>query len=163
MNETPQKPRMIETYRISWSDIAALISEQIKLVLGYKCSLRVWPEDLDFWGVRAQHRTFSVRELNRLLDAVHASEKEREMTLPEDSEDTHSFGMTLGRLLLKSALQADWERELVDDDALWLIGFTSSETNPYSATGILRNLDASALLSKEDVLTHLANNGGTDV
>lgn len=48
MNETPQKPRMIETYRISWSDIAALISEQIKLVLGYKCSLRVWPEDLDF-------------------------------------------------------------------------------------------------------------------
>ena len=76
MNETPQKPRMIETYRISWSDIAALISEQIKLVLGYKCSLRVWPEDLDFWGVRAQHRTFSVRELNRLLDAVHASEKD---------------------------------------------------------------------------------------
>ena len=163
MNETPQKPRMIETYRISWSDIAALISEQIKSVLGYKCSLRVWPEDLDFWGVRAQHRTFSVRELNRLLDAVHASEKEREMTLPEDSEDTHSFGMTLGRLLLKSALQADWERELVDDDALWLIGFTSAETNPYSATGLLRNLDASALLSKEDVLTHLANNGGTDV
>ena len=145
MNETPQKPRMIETYRISWSDIAALISEQIKLVLGYKCSLRVWPEDLDFWGVRAQHRTFSVRELNRLLDAVHASEKEREMTLPEDSEDTHSFGMTLGRHLLKSALQADWERELVDDDALWLIGFTSAETNPYSATGLLRNLDASAL------------------
>ena len=162
MNETPQKPRMIETYRISWNDIATLISEQIKSILGYRCSLRVWPEDLDFWGVRAQHRTFSVRELNQLLDAVDASEKEREMTLPEDSEDTHSFGMTLGALLLKSALQADWERELVDEDALWLVGFTSAKSNPYTATGLLRNLNTSALLSKDEVLTHLTNNGGTD-
>ena len=70
--------------------------------------------------------------------------------------------MTLGALLLKSALQADWERELVDEDALWLVGFTSAKTNPYTATGLLRNLNTSALLSKDEVLTHLTNNGGTD-
>ena len=113
MNETPQKPRMIETYRISWSDIAALISEQIKLVLGYKCSLRVWPEDLDFWGVRAQHRTFSVRELNRLLDAVHASEKEREMTLPEDN--TQIFASKYETVLpSKEELQKLLEEQLAE-------------------------------------------------
>ena len=113
MNETPQKPRMIETYRISWSDIAALISGQIKLVLGYKCSLRVWPEDLDFWGVRAQHRTFSVRELNRLLDAVHASEKEREMTLPEDN--TQIFASKYETVLpSKEELQKLLEEQLAE-------------------------------------------------
>ena len=51
---------------------------------------------------------------------------------------------------------------MVDEDALWLVGFTSAKTNPYTATGLLRNLNTSALLSKDEVLTHLTNNGGTD-
>lgn len=163
MKEAPMKRQMFETCRFSWEEIADLISGQVKEILDEKYYLRVWPEDLDFWGIRARYGTFSLRQLNQLLDAVHASEEERQDSLPEDSEYTHGFGMTLGRRLLKSALQADWARELVDDDALWLIGFTSAKTNPYTATGLLRNLNTSALLSKDEVLTHLVNNGGTDV
>ena len=86
----------------------------------------------------------------RLLDAVQADAETRMETLPEDSEDVHGFGMTLGSLLLKASLQADWKCEMVEDDALWLIGFASAETQPYTMSGLLRKIPADTLMSAKD-------------
>lgn len=83
-------------------------------------------------------------------------------TLPEDSEAVHGFGMTLGSLLLKAALQADWKCEMVEDDALWLIGFVSSETRPYTVSGLLRTLNSDTLMSAKEILTYLKDNDSTD-
>jgi hypothetical protein len=83
-------------------------------------------------------------------------------TLPEDSEDVHGFGMTLGSLLLKAALQADWKCEMVEDDALWLIGFVSSETRPYTVSGLLRTLNPDTLMSAKEILAYLKDNDSTD-
>ena len=144
MEKMIDKSRAYETYRLAWDDIAKLLSDQIKAVLGRRFLLRVWPEDQGYWGARALHGLFSVADLNRLLDAVQADAETRMETLPEDSEDVHGFGMTLGSLLLKAALQADWKCEMVEDDALWMIGFVSSETRPYTVSGLLRSLNPAA-------------------
>lgn len=141
MEKVIDKSRAYEAYRLAWDDIAKLLSDQIKAVLGRRFLLRVWPEDQGYWGARALHGLFSVADLNRLLDAVQADAETRMETLPEDSEDVHGFGMTLGSLLLKAALQADWKCEMVEDDALWLIGFVSSETRPYTVSGLLSTLN----------------------
>ena len=87
---------------------------------------------------------------------------DRMETLPEDSEAVHGFGMTLGSLLLKAALQADWKCEMVEDDALWLIGFVSSETRPYTVSGLLRTLNPDTLMSAKEILTYLKDNDSTD-
>lgn len=162
MEKMIDKNRAYETYRLVWDDIAKLLSDQIKAILGRRFLLRVWPEDQGYWGGRALHGLFSVADLNRLLDAVHADTEARLETLPEDSEAVHGFGMTLGSLLLKAALQADWKCELVEDDALWLIGFVSAETRPYKVSGLLRRLSADALMSVKEVLAYLRENGSTD-
>ena len=162
MEKMIDKSRAYETYRLAWDDIAKLLSDQIKAVLGRRFLLRVWPEDQGYWGARALHGLFSVANLNRLLDAVQADAETRMETLPEDSEDVHGFGMTLGSLLLKAALQADWKCEMVEDDALWLIGFVSSETRPYTVSGLLRNLNTDALLPAKEALEYLKDNGSTD-
>ena len=156
------KNRAYETYRLAWDDIAKLLSNQIKATLGRRFLLRVWPEDQGYWGARALYGQFSVADLNQLLDAVQADAETRLETLPEDSEAVHGFGMTLGSLLLKAVLQADWKCELVEDDALWLIGFVSAETKPYTVSGFLRNLNADALMSAKEVLAYLKENGSTD-
>ena len=113
MEKVIDKSRAYEAYRLAWDDIAKLLSDQIKAVLGRRFLLRVWPEDQGYWGARALHGLFSVADLNRLLDAVRADAETCMETLPEDSEDVHGFGMTLGSLLLKAALQADWKCEMV--------------------------------------------------
>ena len=112
MEKVIDKSRAYEAYRLAWDDIAKLLSDQIKAVLGRRFLLRVWPEDQGYWGARALHGLFSVADLNRLLDAVQADAETRMETLPEDSEAVHGFGMTLGSLLLKAALQADWKCEM---------------------------------------------------
>ena len=162
MEKLIDKSRAYETYRFAWDDIARLLSDQIKAILDHRFLLRVWPEDQGYWGARALHGLFSVADLNRLLDAVQADAETRRETLPEDSEAVHGFGMTLGSLLLKAALQADWNCELVEDDALWLIGVVSAETRPYTGSGLLRKLNADALLSAREVLEYLKDHGGTD-
>lgn len=162
MEKMIDKSRAYETYRFAWDDIAKLLSAQIKAVLGHRFLLRVWPEDQGYWGARALHGLFSVADLNQLLDAVQADAETRRETLPEDSEAVHGFGMTLGSLLLKSALQADWKCELVEDNALWLIGVASAETRPYTVSGLLRNLNTDALLSAREALEYLKDNGSTD-
>ncbi len=162
MENMIDKNRAYETYRLVWDDIAKLLSDQIKAILDRRFFLRVWPEDQGYWGARALHGMFSVADLDRLLDAVQADAETRLETLPEDSEAVHGFGMTLGSLLLKAALQADWECELVEDDALWLIGFVSAETQPYTVSGLLRKLNADALMSVKEVLAYLKENGSTD-
>lgn len=162
MEKVIDKSQAYETYRLAWDDIAKLLSDQIKAVLGRRFLLRVWPEDQGYWGARALHGLFSVADLNRLLDAVQADAETRMETLPEDSEAVHGFGMTLGSLLLKAALQADWKCEMVEDDALWLIGFVSSETRPYTVSGLLRRLNPDTLMSAKEILTYLKDNDSTD-
>ena len=162
MKKVIDKTRVYETYRLAWDDIAKLLSDQIKTILERRFLLRVWPEDQEYWGARALHGLFAVADLNRLLDAVKADAEVRRETLPEDSETVHGFGMTLGSLLLKSALQAYWQYEMIEDNALWLIGFVSAETQPYTASGLLRTLNVDALMSVEDVLAYLRKNGSTD-
>ena len=63
---------------------------------------------------------------------------------------------------MKAALQADWKCEMVEDDALWLIGFVSSETRPYTVSGLLRTLNPDTLMSAKDILTYLKDNDSTD-
>lgn len=162
MEKVIDKSQAYEAYRLAWDDIAKLLSDQIKAVLGRRFLLRVWPEDQGYWGARALHGLFSVADLNRLLDAVQADAETRMETLPEDSEAVHGFGMTLGSLLLKAALQADWKCEMVEDDALWLIGFVSSETRPYTVSGLLRTLNPDTLMSAKEILTYLKDNDSTD-
>lgn len=162
MEKMIDKNRAYKTCHLVWDDIAKLLSDQIKTILGRRFLLRVWPEDQGYWGARALHGMFSVADLDRLLDAVQADAETRLETLPEDSESVHGFGMTLGSLLLKAALQADWECEMVEDDALWLIGFVSAETQPYTVSGLLRKLNADALMSAKEVLAYLTENGSTD-
>lgn len=136
MEKVIDKSQAYEAYRLAWDDIAKLLSDQIKAVLGRRFLLRVWPEDQGYWGARALHGLFSVANLNRLLDAVQADAETRMETLPEDSEAVHGFGMTLGSLLLKAALQADWKCEMVEDDALWLIGFVRISLADISVSGL---------------------------
>ena len=162
MEKLIDKSRAYETYRFAWDDIARLLSDQIKAILDHRFLLRVWPEDQGYWGARALRGLFSVADLNRLLDTVQADAETRRETLPEDSEAVHGFGMILGSLLLKAALQADWNCELVEDDALWLNGVVSAETRPYTGSGLLRKLNADALLSAREVLEYLKDHGGTD-
>lgn len=108
MEKVIDKSQAYEAYRLAWDDIAKLLSDQIKAVLGRRFLLRVWPEDQGYWGARALHG------------------------------------------------------QMVEDDALWLIGFVSSETRPYTVSGLLRSLNPDTLMSAKEVLTYLKDNDSTD-
>lgn len=50
MEKVIDKSQAYEAYRLAWDDIAKLLSDQIKAVLGRRFLLRVWPEDQGYWA-----------------------------------------------------------------------------------------------------------------
>ena len=58
MEKVIDKSRAYEAYRLAWDDIAKLLSDQIKAILGRRFLLRVWPEDQGYWGARTAWAVF---------------------------------------------------------------------------------------------------------
>lgn len=63
------KSQAYEAYRLAWDDIAKLLSDQIKAVLGRRFLLRVWPEDQGYKG-----RSLSVSDVVEIFLASGESE-----------------------------------------------------------------------------------------
>lgn len=152
-----------ESYFVSWNDITALLEDQVKQLLGRAVTLHVWAEDYYYWGVEAKESKFTLAELYSLLDEVSATPEDCRDAIPTEGEtETRSAGMGLGRRLLMRALEAEWQRESIEEDGLWLIGVTNDALNPYSRSGLLRQINQEKLMSMKDVLAMLKENGSTD-
>ncbi len=153
---------ILKTRRMSWDAVSRILEKSVHELLGKKIRIRAWAEDTDYWGAIAQDYRFSLDDLNRLMDSVQANSTVRLRTLPEDDTTTNSFGMDLGELLLKRKLQANWSDWHIAKPCLWLLGYTSCQTHPYTATGLLNSLPKDKLMNTEDVKDYLYRNGCSD-
>lgn len=157
-----QQIDILSTGRLDWDTVSRILEESVHELLGKKIRIRAWAEDTDYWGAISLNYRFSLNDLNRLMDSVQANNTVRLRTLPEDDTTTNSFGMDLGELLLKRKLQADWTELHISSPFLWLLGYTSIHTHPYTATGFLNSLPKEKLMSTEDVKDYLYRNGCSD-
>lgn len=157
-----QQIDILKTGRLSWDIVSRILEETVFELLRKKIRIKAWAEDKDYWGAIALDYRFSLDDLNRLMDSVQANKTVRLRTLPEDDTTTNSFGMDLGELLLKRKIQANWSDWYITKSCLWLLDYTSIQTHPYTATGLLNSLAKDKLMSVEDVKDYLYRNGCSD-
>lgn len=86
--------------------------------------------------------------------------------LPVDSTVSRSLEMGLCQALLKRALKLDWENEFVSPDALFIIGkFPAAPKLPDVNQDLIHidsaTIDSSTLMSKDEFLEKLFDEGGT--
>ena len=65
---------------------------------------------------------YTLEDIYHLLDAVNADGETRMDAIP-DIDSSTELGRDLCRLLLKRALKANWECEMIMTDCLWLLNY----------------------------------------
>ena len=112
--------------KINAQAIAEAIEQETASIIGRHESCRFLTED-QYWCMAAINGRYTLEEIYHLLDAVNADKETRLDAIP-DVDSTLELGRNLCRLLLKRALKADWECEMIYPDGLWLLNY--QETSP---------------------------------
>ena len=156
----------LSALKLPWGVISRYLETLISAILGRSFTCSTKGEDDDYWSISALCDTFTNVEIVRLVNAVNGDDNMLRHALPVDSTTSRSLEMGLCQALLKRALRLDWENEFVSPDALFIIGkFPTAPELP----GINQNLihidsttiDSSTLMSKDEFIEKLFDEGGT--
>lgn len=151
--------------KLSWDEIARLVTEIIEKQLGRKICCRASMEDGSYWCVAATDARFAIAEIEHLLRFTDADEDTRQESLPKDAPASYSLGMGLSRLLLQKAVCAAWEQEKPTKECLWLINLTDTQHIEEDEAGFMRlpglTLDMNQLQSRQELTDYLKENGAT--
>ena len=79
-------------------------------------------DDYDYWSVRCLNDRFRLADLCLLLAHAKASKEVCVSTIPSEDLSTVCIDMGLANLLLSEILRTNWEAQLIQPEALYLIG-----------------------------------------
>ena len=140
-----------------------MIENKIESILGHFVSCKAQPDNPSYWDVSTINGSFSIEEIERLLQAVQANDEVRLAALPEEIPTARSLGMDLSQLLLRSALCAGWEQELYTEEAIWLVNFDgykdSQEIDVLHLPGA--SIRMNNLKSRQELMAYMKKNGST--
>ena len=155
--------QIYQTLKLSWEEVGTLAGQEISAVLDREVVCRGGFDDYDYWTVSAADGRFNRDDLNRLLDFVEAGSEIREIVFGGDSDTTEALDMELSQALLRKKLNTSWERELVTEDGLWLVGIDSGRLN-YAGTITIngRIISMDTLWPKDEFVKRLFEAGGSE-
>lgn len=155
--------QMYQTLKLSWEEVGMLLGQVISAALEREVICRGGSDDYDYWSVSAEAGRFSHDDLDRLLDFVDADSAIRKIAFGFDSDTTEALDMELSQALLKKKLNASWERELVTEDGLWLVGIDAgclSYAGTITINGRIISMDT--LWPKDKFVELLFEAGGSE-
>lgn len=156
----------LSALKLPFETISRYLEALISAILGRSFTCSTKGEDDNFWGTSVLCDTLTNVEIVRLVNAVDGDDDMLRLALPIDSSVSRFLDMDLCRALLKKALKLDWEREFVAPDALFIIGkFPADLELPGENQDLIHIdssiIDSSTLMSKEEFIEKLFNEGGT--
>ena len=164
--QTMNDIQMLSALKLPWDAISRYLETLISAILGrfFTCSTK--GENDDYWRTSVLCDTFTNVEIVRLVNAVNGDDNMLRHALPVDSTASRSLEMGLCQALLKRALKLDWENEFVSPDALFIIGkFPAAPKLPDVNQDLIHidsaTIDSSTLMSKDEFLEKLFDEGGT--
>lgn len=154
---------ILQTLKLRWEEVGTLTGSVISGVLKREVTCRAAFDDYDYWTVSAAAGRFSRNDLDRLLDFVDADSEIRKIVFGFDSDTTEALDMELAQALLKKKLNTSWERELVTEDGLWLVGINAGCLN-YTGTITIsgRIISMDTLWTKDELVERLFEAGGSE-
>ena len=154
---------ILQTLKLSWEEIGTLTGTMISVVLKRDVTCRAAFDDYNYWTVSDTAGRFSHDDLDILLDYVDADSEIRKIVFGFDSDTTEALDMELAQALLKKKLNTSWERELVTEDGLWLVGIDSGRLN-YTGTITIngRIISMDTLWPKDKFVELLFEAGGSE-
>ena len=155
--------QIYQTLKLSWEEIGTLTGTMISVVLKRDVTCRAAFDDYNYWTVSDTAGRFSHDDLDILLDYVDADSEIRKIVFGFDSDTTEALDMELAQALLKKKLNTAWERELVTEDGLWLVGIDSGRLN-YAGTITIngRIISMDTLWPKDEFVKRLFEAGGSE-
>ena len=155
-------PTLLHTLRIELSDAAVWLSRKLSILLEREIICEATADDYDYWALKCTNDRFSLTDLCKLLSYVNASKEMVEWAIPSDSDSTRGIDVKLCNALLKDILHTGWAQQLVQDNAVYLIGVSQETLSfPPSFPGILQigtlRIRAELLLGKNELLEALGN------
>lgn len=164
--QTMNDIQMLSALKLPWDTISRYLETLISAILGRSFTCSTKGENDDYWRTSVLCDTFTNVEIVRLVNAVNGDDNMLRHALPVDSTVSRSLEMGLCQALLKRALKLDWENEFVSPDALFIIGkFPAAPKLPDVNQDLIHidsaTIDSSTLMSKDEFLEKLFDEGGT--
>ena len=116
------RPPLLPTLKLDWQPVADWLSTLVSSLLERQIVFQATVDDYDYWSVRCLNDRFSLADLCLLLAHAKASKEVCVSTIPSEDLSTVCIDMGLANLLLSEILRTNWEAQLIQPEALYLIG-----------------------------------------
>ena len=123
------RPQKYTAFKLGWCCVSSHLSGLISEILNREVICETKQEDDNYWSAATVEGTFTSVEIASLIEAVGGGKELYVNSIPTDSNTSKSLAMDLCQELLKKALDEQWVEELVREDALWIIGDFSADSN----------------------------------
>lgn len=109
------------------------MSEEIENILGLHVQCKANVVEHYFWNVAFINYRLSLPKLCQIVHITQPTPEDWEDAMPDDGGvDVNDIGMVLCEKLVARNLKLTWERHLVAEDSLWLVGVTAAQRSPRS-------------------------------
>ena len=157
-------PTLLHTLRVELRDAAVWLGRKLSALLEREIICEATADDYDYWALKCTNDRLSLADLCKLLSHVGASKEMVEGTIPSDADSTCGIDVMLCNALLSEILHTRWEQQLVQGDAVYLIGVSRDTLSfPPSFPGIIQigslRIRTDLLLGKDALLDALSRDG----
>ena len=154
-------PMILQTLRIELRDAAVWLSRKLSVLLEREIICEASADDYDYWALKCLNDRFSLADLCRLLSHVNVSKEMIEVTIPADADSCSGIDVSLCNALLQEILHTGWDHQLVQGDAVYLIGINQDTlTYPPFVPNVPRigslRICSELLMGKEELLDALS-------
>ena len=154
-------PMILQTLRIELRDAAVWLSRKLSILLEREIICEASADDYDYWALKCTNDRFSLADLCRLLSHVNVSKEMIEVTIPADTDSCSGIDVSLCNALLQEILHTGWDHQLVQGDAVYLIGINQDMlTYPPFVPNVPRigslRICSELLMGKDELLDALS-------
>ena len=112
--------------KLGWDKVSRIVSEEIQRILGIHVQCKANVVEHYFWSMEFVGYRLPLPKLCQLVQVTHPTSEDWEEAMPDDGGvDVNGIGMRLAEKLLTRSLKLTWERHLITEDSLWLVGTAS--------------------------------------
>lgn len=153
----------VKTMRLTHKEVADLIQGEIEKICQHTVPCRYIHEDFDVWEIGFRGYRMPLGELFHLFEVIDAEEDVRKNSVPDEiGEDVNGIGSDASQILLEKALGLCWEKELSNEEYLWLINVKPYEKKEKARLFLYGNriVNLDLLKTKDEALAYIEENGG---
>ena len=114
--------------KLGWDKVSRIVSEEIQRILGIHVQCKANVVEHYFWSMEFVGYRLPLPKLCQLVQVTHPTSEDWEEAMPDDGGvDVNGIGMRLAEKLLTRHLKLIWERHLITEDSLWLVGTATAQ------------------------------------